>query len=564
MQRFSTLKRLTNPSSTSVSATTSPLARPGQQSESRRYSLQTSSAVGILTAALLAIAVVLRTVQYLWNTSLSVDEAALALNVLHRPYSHLLDQLDFNQGAPPAFLFLEKLAFDLFGNTEYSFRAVPLAAGIIAGLLMIPFARRFLGHSSAVLLAVGLFAFSQVLILFAATGKQYTLDVVATLVLYILALNVLNDRGARSIAILAIIGAAAVWISFASVFVLAGIGSTLIARSALLHRWRDATLQLSASLCWLASFGALYVVSVQDLGHLQNSIADTTGTDGGRVRVLQTLVGALRSDLGIAHLQATNYDLGRIVAVVAIALVLVGFVTLLKERLATAALVITPALFMLCAFEFGKYPLFPRTLLFLTPVTIVLLASGAMRLAAASPGSRMTSITATSLVCVFIVLPSLKDVAQPQRTAELKPVLRYLAKHQQMSDTLWVDQPTQYALRYYLECRCFGDARLVRRGELLWPLRPASGGAGQFSPALESVLPRFVVSRAIGFSTGYRSELRALRGRRRVWILISDVQRQIREPILSFAGTLGVQGTGRRASSSEIAAAVYLYDFHRP
>jgi hypothetical protein len=429
---------------------------------------------------------------------------------------------------------------------------------------MIPFARRFLGHSSAVLLAVALFAFSQMLILFAATGKQYTLDVVATLVLYILALNVLNDRSARSIAILAIIGAAAVWISFASVFVLAGIGSTLIVRSALLHRWRDATLQLSASFCWLASFGALYVVSVNNLGHLQKSIEGTTGTDGGRIRVLQTLVGALRSDLGIAHLQATNYDLGRIVAVLAIALVLVGFVTALKEQLATAALVITPTLFMLCAFEFGKYPLFPRTLLFLTPVTIVLLVSGAMRLATATPASRITGIAAASLVCVFIVLPSLKGVAQPQRTAELKPVLRYLAEHQQMSDTLWVDQPTQYALRYYLECRCFGDARLVRRGDLLWPLRPAPGGVGQFSPALESVPPRFVVSRAVGFSTGYRSELRALQGRRRVWVLISDVQRQIRQPILSFAGTLGVRGTGLRASSSEITAAVYLYDLHQP
>ena len=51
-----------------------------------------------------------RLAQYLANVSLSLDESLLALNIHHRTFSQLFDQLDFNQAAPPGFLAIQKAA----------------------------------------------------------------------------------------------------------------------------------------------------------------------------------------------------------------------------------------------------------------------------------------------------------------------------------------------------------------------------------------------------------------------------------------------------------------------
>lgn len=514
--------------------------------------------------ALLGFAVAVRTIQFIANTSLSLDEAALALNILHRPSSRLLEQLDFNQGGPPVFLLAERWALEVFGTSEYALRSLSFGAGILAAFLVIPFLRRLFGRSEAVVLALALFVFSETLILYSATAKPYALDVLLTLILYIFALKVADDEGRLWIGIYAIIGAAAIWLSFAAVFILAGIGSTFVVRSALRHDWRVSGLHSLVGASWVGSFVALYFVSLRQVGHLQRSFERafefTFSADEERPGLAQTLAGATRSNLGIGHLDVWNHDLGRAVAVLAIALAVVGLATLLREKPVVAALLATPALFTVLASALGKYPLFARTLLFLVPATVAFIAYGVLRLATAARPIRSSGLAAMALVLAFITIPTVRDIAEPQRTSELKRALRYLANHQRLGDTLWVDQVTQYGLRYYMECECFGTGRTVRRGLALWPLRPAPGGADQFSPALKSVPPRFIVSKAVGFSSRYRSELSALRGRDRVWVLISDAEARMRMPLLSFLDRLGTREAAFRATSDETTAAVYLYD----
>lgn len=526
--------------------------------------MRRTGAVTVAGLVLLGVAVLVRMLQYAANTSLSLDESALALNIVHRSYSGLFQQLDFNQGAPPAFLVLEKLAVDALGNTEYAFRAVPLAAGILSAFLVIPFVRRFVDGQVVEIIALSLFGFSGALVFYSATGKPYAVDVLMTLALYILAGEVMHRPTPKWITIFAIGGAFAIWLSFAAVFVLAGIGSTLIIRSLALRRWREAAAHELAASTWLASFALLYVVSLTDLSHLERSLQSGHGVAGTDASgALQNLSGAIRSDLGIAHLGVGSYDLGRVVFILAALLAMVGFATLVREKPVVAALLAMPALFMLGASAFGKYPLFSRTLLFLVPSTIAFIACGAVRLSTTTRMLRSVGITATTLVLVFIALPTLGHIASPQRTSELKPALRFLAEHQRSADTLWVYHATQYALRYYLECKCFGEARFVHRGEILWPLHPAAGGAEQFSPALKSALPAFIVSRSVSYSTAYRSELTALQGRRRVWILISDADGSIRTPILTFLDHLGMGRKVFRSRNAETTAALYLYDLSR-
>ena len=76
--------------------------------------------------------VLVRTVQYLSNRSLWGDEVNLALNIIDRSYGELSQVLDNNQAAPLGFLWLEKLATQIWGNSEYALRLFPFLSSIVS------------------------------------------------------------------------------------------------------------------------------------------------------------------------------------------------------------------------------------------------------------------------------------------------------------------------------------------------------------------------------------------------------------------------------------------------
>jgi hypothetical protein len=453
----------------------------------------------------------------------------------------------------------------LFGMAEYALRAIPLAAGVISVFAMGLLAKRMFRSPLAQFLALGLFAFSGALIFYSVTEKPYAVDVLTTLILYAVALGAINNRDVRSRSILAVVGAAAIWFSFAAVFVLAGIGVALMCWDGLERRWRDLVGDSATAGAWIVSFAVLYVVSVSDLHHLQQSIASSTTGGIGETPgsgVLRTLLGALRANLGVGHFHIGGHDVGDLVVVLAAVLAAVGFVVFIRTQASLAVALVAPAVFVVAASQLGDYPLFPRTLLFLTPAAIVLISAGTSELVA-QPRLRAAGLAGVTVLFVSIAVPTVRHVADPQQTSDLKPALRFLAQHERPGDTLWIYHATQYGFRYYVECKCFASAHVVRRAELFWPVVPAPGGPDQFAPTLRSVPPRLIVSRSIGDSTRYRSELAALRGRRRVWLLVSDASRSVRAPIFAFANRIGPARVQFKASQRPDTAVTALFDFGR-
>src|SRR5260370_18625781 len=94
--------------------------------------------------AIVVIGTLLRIRLYIADRSLWLDEAALGLNVLRRSFRGLCQPLDRNQGAPILFLWLQKAATLMFGNSERSFRLVPLIGGVAILVLVFRFSIRYL------------------------------------------------------------------------------------------------------------------------------------------------------------------------------------------------------------------------------------------------------------------------------------------------------------------------------------------------------------------------------------------------------------------------------------
>ena len=72
--------------------------------------------VRTVALAFIALGIGLRLAQYLHNESLWLDEAFLALNLQNRSLGQLFGVLDYNQAAPPGYLFLEKVLASAFGS----------------------------------------------------------------------------------------------------------------------------------------------------------------------------------------------------------------------------------------------------------------------------------------------------------------------------------------------------------------------------------------------------------------------------------------------------------------
>jgi len=72
-----------------------------------------------------------------------VDEASLALNIVNRTFSELTIPLDYNQGAPIGFLFIEKFIILILGNKDYILRLFPIISGMLSVYLIYLIAKKF-------------------------------------------------------------------------------------------------------------------------------------------------------------------------------------------------------------------------------------------------------------------------------------------------------------------------------------------------------------------------------------------------------------------------------------
>ena len=91
-----------------------------------------SSLENIWMGLILLVGVLFRLRQYLTGRSLWLDEAMLAINIRNRGFGGFFRPLDYDQGAPIGFLFIEKTFSLVFGTNELSLRLFPFLLGVIS------------------------------------------------------------------------------------------------------------------------------------------------------------------------------------------------------------------------------------------------------------------------------------------------------------------------------------------------------------------------------------------------------------------------------------------------
>lgn len=493
--------------------------------------MKASRSVALAAWSLVALGIVLRLRQYLANRSLWLDEAMLALNIIHKDFGELFGKLDYEQGAPLGFLLLEKLAATLIGDGERALRLLPLLAGCASLVLFFLLAQHIL-HSPGLLTALALFALSPTLIYYSSEVKQYSLDVFVTLLLlYLFASKNLPDLS-PSIPLSAFIllhsaFLLAPWFSHPAIFVLAAVGLTLLVQN---RRHPFPTLAMGAG--WLVSFGILYLVNLRELSG--NDFLRNYWQEYFRQNPLTTLLGLFTNPGGLtafAPLLLAAMLLGAV-------FLLIGSTSLERDRL-TPLPVMQPsktALALLLIFIFAWaaswlkwYPLAGRMALFLVPLVYISLAAGVDWLWNISWRPRLLSRLLALFLGGFLLYSPLTVSAErlisPKYPEHIRPAIAYLNANYQPGDAVYVYYWALPAFRYYA--------------------RPNMDYvAGSLLTDDPQTLP---------------SEFAPLQGHRRVWVLFSHVYERgefnEKEWMLDHLNQIGE----RKRQFIEPGTSVYLY-----
>ncbi len=404
--------------------------------------------------------VLLRLRQYLIGRSLWLDEALLALNILQRTFLQLTQPLDYSQGAPLLFLWTEKLLTELIGNGENVLRLLPFLSGLFA-LFLFPLIASKYQSPRAALWGTILFAFADPLIWYASEIKQYSGDVLATLLALALFLTLVQKRLRTSDAILlAMAGVLLIWASHSAIFTL--VSAALIAFLVRFHQGdrQQLFVVLAVGAIWSGGFLMSLIFSLDNLAGNQILLnfwkIGFPPQTGGALAFLEWFQQRFL-DLFVETLDIT-------LVAVAIILYLVGIVVMARRNGPFALSLVLPVVFVLAAAVLNRYPFFGRLLIFLFPLILILIAEGLDRLLIWPEDRRYLQVAGSLILLVFLapqVVEGLSYVSSPKYREDIAPAIQYVYENKLPNDPVYIYYSSRIPFFYYKERYPIADDSVI-------------------------------------------------------------------------------------------------------
>lgn len=216
----------------------------------------------LIIKIILLVGVILAMVQFLYNRSLWIDEATLAINIIERNHFELLKPLDFLQMAPILFLQIEKLLVSLIPDSEYGLRLFPLICYLCSLFLFYKIINIFHKNPYTVIFSLSLFVFNATLIYYSSEVKQYMTDVfVLTAIFYFTLKSYKKER--YKYYWLGAVGAISLFLSNVACIILFSTGLYLL-YDIYINRKNNLIDLFVVSFIWISSFLVYYFFFIFD------------------------------------------------------------------------------------------------------------------------------------------------------------------------------------------------------------------------------------------------------------------------------------------------------------
>jgi len=326
-----------------------------------------------LFIAFIVLAITVRFAIFFQQRDLFIDEANVARNLFEKNYTELLGVLDYEQFAPPIFLWISKFFTSIFGFNELSLRLFPFLCSIGSVFLLAELMKTLINKKYTIY-PLALFAGGFLFLHYSTELKQYSSDFLITIILLLIAIKTNKKPVNKQFIILwVLLGSFAIWISMPAVFILFSIGVYWFSKALLNYNYKNLVYYLIAPMFWLIQFGLYYFLLLKEQAsseYLQNYHADAFLSFEFSLAAIANNLSLIKNIID----QAGGYTF--IAVLFNAILILLGIITIIKKKRVESILFILPFITLFLASFMNKYALVPRLLMFIQPIVFVVIAFG--------------------------------------------------------------------------------------------------------------------------------------------------------------------------------------------
>lgn len=411
--------------------------------------------------------IITRLVVLLQNRNLIIDECNIARNIYERGFAALAQPLDYEQYAPPVFLWALKLFTNLFGMSEQVLRLYPFLTSIGALIMMYLVLKEYTSLRSLWYPLV-LFAVAHIMIRYSTEAKQYMPDVFITLLLIWLALKT-DIRSMPSYKFLLfwfVIGSIAIWSSMPAVFILASVGVYYGYICLQQKEYKKLGLLIFLSLLWLGQFAFYYYAILKP--QIQSDYLQQFHKDYF-LYVLPHSYQQWKQDYHIlADLLESAGGYHALAVIFHTLLILAATGVLLYKHTAKGLLIITPLAIVVIASMAHQFSLLNRVALFTLPLLLILIGYGFDLFLKVRFVAWRFLMVVIALICIVNHNNAYKMINKPFSTEDFTTGLSFLKKEHISGGQLYIHNGSRPALIYYTrmhpakeEWAQFKDAHLL-------------------------------------------------------------------------------------------------------
>jgi hypothetical protein len=395
---------------------------------------------------ILGLGIAVRLRQFSHAASFWYDEAFLLLILPGRSLAEYAQPLPYNIVAPPLYLWLNGALAAVAGITdELAMRLPALVAGLAALMLMAPLAGQITNRAGT-LFAVACAGLSMRSVTHSSEVRPYTIDMFLVELVIGAAILALSPNGSNrsrtagraGLLALAIVGP---WLSFPSVFALAGTSVAIIFLSRRADGQRDWPFWLTFNAVAAISGLAVWYFFARHMyypGMIEHWGHRGWGGFPDKSSVRASLMWIAMRPYSI--MQYANQDVGWTLVILSIW----GGVVLFRSNRMALTILIAPFIVALVAALLGKYPLADRTQLFLVPCGWLLAGVGVGDLIGRKWGRLLVAIATGNLVLNLFKIGIL--ILSPLDGMDYRGAYQLVNEHAAAEDVIWDQMGVVYKL----------------------------------------------------------------------------------------------------------------------
>lgn len=423
----------------------------------KQYLSDPSFVLTAMFCLIIFIGVFLSVYQYLFNRSLWLDEASLALNIINKSYFELLKPLDFSQVAPILFLQIEKIFSELIPNSEFGLRLFPLISFLTSIPLFYLLSNKMVKNKVIALISTSIFSISLSLLKYSSEVKQYSVDVLFTIIILYCSLTLQLNKN-KSLFIYAIIGSIAVWLSNVAIILLFVTGVYLL----YFEGYKNKNYKIIFPfIFWTISFYFYYYLFIHNhpskevmMHYWENSFLPFNPFSENFYNFLFLACQNIYDNvLGFDHFWPIPF---------LISLSSIGFL-FVHRKYTILYFCLSPIILHLLLSSFKLYPFSGRLILYILPLIILLFSIGLYYLFEFI--NRIIQ-RLPKLLLIFPVIIMFYPIYLrfPIEHEEIKKSLNYIEKNIKKDETIYVYYGAKRALDFYIETKFINIYNIIVNG----------------------------------------------------------------------------------------------------